>query len=227
MISNFNIAISKSERRAFLKGDSAKMMGLRADLDHPSRSKNRSRGEIVENAEDHSNLKLDKTLHHMLLSTLLPAAAADAALRPVDKRNALSGRLLELASYSLPGEGSKSIKTSQLSKHPASVRTGLIHAKSKREEKSHAEAYAASGAVRGYDGKKMASDKGKKLRAEMGQELGRKKGMGKRQEMRGRGLRMGVGKFEGGTLKLSERDIRKSSGARETGFRGIRGKRRE
>ena len=220
------------------------MMSLGADLDHPSRSKNRSRGENLENAEDQcvanpffvvhwfnssirsSNLKLDKTLHHMLLSTLLPAAAADAALRPVDKRNALSGRLLELASYSLPGEGSKSIKTSQLSKHPASVRTGLIHAKSKREEKSHAEAYAASGAVRGYDGKKMASDKGKKLRAEMGQELGRKKGMGKRQEMRGRGLRMGVGKFEGGTLKLSERDIRKSTGARETGFPAKSGKRR-
>ena len=217
-------------------------MGFRAELDHPPRSTKRNREGIAENTGDQcvtipcsvvhlidspiasSNIKLDKTLHHMLLTTLLPAAAADSALRPVDKRNALSGRLLELASYSLPGEGFKSIKSSELSKHPAKVRTGLMQAKSKREEKSHAEARAASRVGRGYDGKKMPGDKGMTLRAKMGEELGRKKGMGKRQEERGRGLTMGVGKFEGGTLKLSKGDIRKVSGAGEMGFRGKRRK---
>ncbi len=170
-------------------------------------------------------MKLDKSLHDMLLTTLLPSAAADSASRPVDKRNAVSGRLLELASYSLPGEGSKSVSSSHLSKHPANIRTGLIHAKARRDEKAHAEAQAASGLRKGYDGKKkMQSESRKKLRAGVGEEVGKKKGMEKRKEERGRGLATGIGKFEGGMLRLSKEDIARGSGEEERRFRGKRGK---
>jgi hypothetical protein len=161
----------------------------------------------------------------MLLTTLLPSAAANAASRPVDKRNAVSGRLLELASFSLPGQGAKSVSSSHLSRHPANIRTGLVHAKAKRDEKAHAEAQAASGSGRGYDGKKMRSEQGKRLRAGFGEEVGKKKGMEGRKEERGRGLAMGVGRFEGGMLRLSRSEIAIGSGREEGSFRGKRGKR--
>lgn len=162
-----------------------------------------------------SNLRLDKTLHDMLLTTLLPGAAADAAARPVEKRNALSGRLLELASYSLPGEGTNIVKGNSLSSHPAAVRTGLIHAQQRRAEKARAEAEAAGSWVKGVGGLGDLGKRGagvrpsgqKKEERAFGVETGRKKGMSGKKSERAKGLGMGVGKFSNGTLTISENQI--------------------
>lgn len=178
-------------------------------------------------ADDSNKLQLDKTLHDMLLNNLLPSATADAAQRPVDKRNALQGRILELASYSIPGEGSKSAheSNSRLSSHPAKIRTGIIHAQAKREAAAREEARAAGNKGLGEVKKR---NEGRGDRAVMGAEVGKKKGMDGRTKgdaARDRGLTMGVGRFSNGALRLSEAEIARGSEPRDGGRGGRGGKR--
>ena len=175
-----------------------------------------------------SNTKLDKTLHDMLLTNLLPSHHSSTAQRPVDKQKAISGRLLELASYELPGEGSSSISRASLSSHPAKVRTGIIQAKARKEAKAKDEAEAGSW-VRGIGtvgtGKGKTVDKGRQKRSGLGTDVGTKKGMEGRKEGRSRGLAMGVGKFKAGMLSLSAREIARGSETDRSGG-GHRGKKR-
>ena len=178
-----------------------------------------------------SNLKLDKTLHDMLLTTLLPSAKADSAQRPVDKRKAVSGRLLELAQYQLPGEGSKILSSSHLSSHPAKIRAGMIHAQERRDAKARSDAEAAGSFVRGLgglggEGRGKIGRRGRGTRAGVGEDVGKKKGMEGRRDndKRDRGLGMGVGRFQRGMLKLSESDI--ARGSQEGPRRGRGGSKR-
>ncbi|WVF65375.1 hypothetical protein IAT40_000102 [Kwoniella sp. CBS 6097] len=224
-------AMSKAERKAFMNGNSAKMMGIKNEPDYvPERQRKRARADS-EDPEEQSNLKLDKTLHDMLLTNLLPSAAADSASRPVDKRNAMSGRLMELASYHLPGEGSKNIASAKHSSHSAHIRTGIIHAQAKREKKAQEEAKAAGNYIKGIgglgDGGKFGMTKGKlERRAQIGTDVGKKKGMdgrNKGESGRDRGLSMGIGKFAGGTLRLSEREVARGNESASGGRAGGRG----
>ncbi|WOO78548.1 uncharacterized protein LOC62_02G002095 [Vanrija pseudolonga] len=226
--------ISKAEKRAFLNGSSAKMMGLKPEDDgYVGRGKKRAREVDEEDIEDQSNLRLDKTLHDMLLKTLLPTAASDEASRPVEKRNAMSGRLLELASYSLPGEGTSQAKAGGMSQHPAAVRTGLIHAQQRRAEKARAEAEAAGSWVKGAGGlgdlgKRGAGQRASGGKAEIrtwGKETGKKKGMSGTKNERSKGLSMGFGKYERGALRVSEADIaRVNNPKKSTGKKKGKGK---
>lgn len=166
----------------------------------------------------------------MLLNNLLPSAAAAEAQRPVDKRNAMHGRLLELASYALPGEGSNqaSSANAKLSSHPAKIRTGIMHAQAKREANARREAELAGNKGLGENpGKRSTGGGEKRDRAVMGADLGKKKGMEGRKKgdaARDRGLGMGIGKFDKGMLRLSEREIARGSGERRGGSgRGGRG----
>lgn len=208
-------------------------MGIKPSTDYGPPSKKRQREEAEEDLEDQSNLKLDKTLHNMLLTTLLPGAEAGTAQRPVDKRKAMSGRLLELAQFELPGEGTKSLSVSQHSGHSAKIKTGIMHAKASREKKARAEAEAAGSFVKGLgglggEGRGFKSDKGRGKRAGLGEDVRKKKGMdGRKGEKRERGLGSGFGRFEGGMLKLSASEIARGSGeGRGGGGRGGRGGKR-
>ncbi|ORY24214.1 hypothetical protein BCR39DRAFT_547545 [Naematelia encephala] len=224
-------ALSKSERRAFLNGNTSKMMGIKVEQEYGPRAPKRAREVDEVDAEDQSNMKLDKTLHDMLLTTLLPTAAADTVRRPVDKRNALHGRILELSEITLPGQGSSSAKSSGLSSHPAKIRTGIVHAKAKKQEKARAEAEAAGSWVKGKGGlgdggKRGVEGSSKRKRLGLGQEVDAgKRGMDARNKgERSRGLAMGIGRFEGGMLKLSERDIARGNAEPRGGFKGKRGR---
>lgn len=167
----------------------------------------------------------------MLVNNLLPSATLSAASRPVDKRTAIQGRLLELASISLPGEGHATATSSnaRLSSHPAKVRTGILKAQEKRDEKAREEAKASGNWVRGLGALgevKRRDETGKKQRARVGQDVGKKKGMeGKKKgdEARDRGLGMGIGRFEGGMLKLSKGEIARASGENKRAFKKSRG----
>ena len=171
-------------------------------------------------------MKLDKTLHDMLLTNLLPTSDASASRRPVDKRKAVSGRLLELAQIELPGKGANSLKSKQLSSHPAKIRTGIMHAQTKKAEQARREAESASW-VKGMGHTKSSvrkTEKGREKRAGLGIELGKKKGMDGRKdaEQRGKGLKMGVGKFRNGMLTLSEREVARGFGELKSKHRGGR-----
>jgi hypothetical protein len=154
----------------------------------------------------------------MLINNLIPSATLSAASRPVEKRNAIQGRLLELSSYALPGEGhaNATSSNSNLSSHPAKIRTGILKAQEKRDEKLKEEAKASGNWVRGLGGlgdakkRKIGDSDGKKQRARMGDDVGKKKGMEGRKkgdEARDRGLGMGIGRFDGGMLKISKGEI--------------------
>lgn len=169
----------------------------------------------------------------MLLTSLLPSAKEDAASRPVDKRAAMSGRLLELANYSLPGEGEGVVRGSNLSSHPAKVRTGLIHAQARRAEASRAEAEAAGSWVKGKGGLGDLGRKGAGVRPGKEREVRtfgtvtKKKGMDGRKKERAKGLGMGVGSYGNGALRIDEGTIARVNGGgkkgKGMGKKGMRG----
>ena len=163
----------------------------------------------------------------MLLSNLLPSAASFSARRPVDKQKSINGRLLELAKYELPGQGSSSLSKSSLSSHSAKIRTGIIQARDKKAEEARKEAEAGSW-VRGVGtvGKKKTIETGRQRRAGLGVEVGKKKGMeGRKEGERDRGLTLGIGKFRGGMLSLSKGEI--ARGSAKEGGRRFKGKKRK
>ena len=218
--------------RSLQKSSSSKMMGIETVSDYgPRRKRNQTRpggdGDSASEGEDDlSNRALDKTLHSMLLTTLIPENTAHA--RPVEKRNAISARLAQLSSYSLPGESGRSsgsaspALSAELSRHPAKIRTGIVHARAKREARAAEEERQASH-VRGL--KKGPKERSGTKRLSLG-DAGKKKGMESRKEGRVRGLASGFGKFENGMFKLSEREIARGSGqGRERG--GKPGKKRK
>lgn len=232
-------------------GNSAKMMGIKREEDYPAGNGRKRPRDEAEDADEQcvylyfnsprptviladtptpsSKLKLDKTLHDMLLTNLLPAASADTASRPVEKRTAMHGRLLELAAYALPGEGSKaaSSSSSKLSAHPAKIRTGIIQAQAKRDEKARMEARMSGSTGLGDNPDAKRGKHEKRDRATMGADLGKKKGMESRKKgdaARDRGLGMGIGKFDRGMLKLNAGEIARGSASSEGRGGGRRGR---
>ncbi|BEJ16215.1 hypothetical protein CspHIS471_0508200 [Cutaneotrichosporon sp. HIS471] len=215
-----SVAISKAEKRAFLTGNSAKIMGLQPE-EQPGSGK-RKRKANADDEEEQSNQRLDKTLHDMLLNSLLPSATQDGASRPVDKRAAMSGRLLELANYSLPGDGEGVVRGANLSSHPAHVRTGLVHAKQRRAETARAEAEAAGSWVKGKGGlgdlgRRGAGSKGKEREVRTFGTVTKKKGMAGKSKERAMGLGMGVGKFDKGALRIDESTIARINNSGKSG----------
>ncbi|RXK35160.1 hypothetical protein M231_07572 [Tremella mesenterica] len=194
--SSNNLGLSSTERRAFLKSSSAKMMGLQSSS-LPQRKRRHNSSE-----EDVTNQSLDKTLHSMLLTTLLPESTQPS--RPVEKRTAIASRLAQLASFDI-GQDPRS---GELSRHPAKIRTGILHARQKREAVQK-EAERAAGHVRGLKKGDKVNNGSKRLG--LGEEV-KKKGMESKKEGRVRGLSGGMGRFENGMLKLSQMDIAKGKG---------------
>lgn len=205
--------ISRADKKAFLKGNSAKIMGA-VTTAAPTGKRTK------EEEEDASNQRLDQELHSMLLQNLLPSAAE--MNRPVDKRNAISGRLRELADDSAAGEGASDLKaTSRLKSHPAKVRTGLMHAAQRRAEAARAESESAGSWVKGVGGLGDLGRKGAGKRPNM--QVSEERTFGDTKKKRGmagtggkktraKGLGMGVGRFEGGALKISDREIERVNG---------------
>ncbi|OCF56278.1 hypothetical protein L486_06219 [Kwoniella mangroviensis CBS 10435] len=233
-----DMGMSKAERKAFMNGNSAKMMGLQPEDDgyNTLRKNKRARaGSEEDDLDEQSNLKLDQILHKMLLTNLLPSDTLDKANRPSEKRNHLQGRLRELASFNLPGEGISSLRSTELSKHPAHIRTAIMQKAQKREKAQREEQRAAGNIDKRFGG---LSDGGGKSRggrevkrADIGKEVGKKKGMQGRTKddsERARGLSLGVGKFSNGMLKLSSSEIQSVNGAGrgDGGRRGGRGGKR-
>lgn len=185
--------MSKPDKRKYLKGSSTQIMGLSSIETLPSK---RRKGGIADHgvddednhnavdAEEETHKALDKTLHQLLSTSLL---------KP-DSHKSSKERLYELAN----------LKDDTLSRHPAKIRTGLIKAAKRREDKILEEKRAADG--RDRTKKRVVRED----RAKVG-ELREKKGMESDKSKRSRGLKFGVGKFKDGMLTLSRRDISQAS----------------
>lgn len=164
------------------------------------------------------NVALDKQLHRMLMTTVLPAAASHS--RPIDKRNALSGRLLEIAAMADLGAGSSKIaaETQQVN-FPSKVKMGINKAKAEREERARATAEAAGSWVKGLGGLADSGGKGGKTAAQRKRDEKRLE-----RKDRDRGLAMGIGKFQGGMLRLNKAEIARGNQERSGGGASSKGK---
>lgn len=215
------------------------MMSLAStSTSNPSSSKRTSASRV--DADDTANSALDKTLHSMLMTSLLPQHTLNAASRPVEKRDAIASRLNQLAGYTLPGENDDGARAAAKHRgHSAKIKTGIMKADERRKETARREAEMAGSWVRGKGGLGDLGKRGEGVgglkrkddRLAMG-EIKRKKGMGKASQARDRGFGPAEGgrggRFEGGVLKVSQREIgrveREVSGRKGGGGGGKRGK---
>ncbi|KAJ9094463.1 hypothetical protein QFC21_006002 [Naganishia friedmannii] len=222
--------VSKADYKRFMSSKSVKIMAN----DNPALALDSRKRKAQEDGDDEeqSNISLDKSLHSLLMTTLLPNA--HEASRPVEKRNQMSSRLLELANVTSLGDGSAKLGESTHKGHAARMRTAIENAKVDRAEKARAQAQAAGSWVKGIGGL------GDSASGPRGQTLAQKKRSEKSLDRkdRDRGLAMGIGRFKGGMLRLNSNEIARGSQSRSErpdrgrgrgkgGGRGGRGKKRD
>lgn len=184
-----NASQNKAQMKAFM---SSKIAKQRVD-EREASSLNKKTAK--EEEEERTNMQNDAILHRLVHTKLL-SGSLDPSLemKPADRRKALQGRVLELASSAKLGKGDKAIRNAERNKASKRVREGLL-AKQKyvhelrKEEAKNLGNYHPS-LKRLYD---EDEEKGSRPKRE-------------------RGIAMGVGKFSGGILQLSSRDVQKVTG---------------
>ncbi|OAX43889.1 hypothetical protein K503DRAFT_808281 [Rhizopogon vinicolor AM-OR11-026] len=163
--------------------------------------------------EDTSNAQNDALLHRLVHTKLLSGSLnPELNLTHAQREKALSGRVLEVAGKTRLGKGEVAVRAAERNKASKRVREGLLRKKDEREKQQLEEA------------KNLGNYHPtlKKLFESSSESSNSKK--------RVRGLGMGVGKFSGGTLKLSREEIstvtgRGAHGASRRGHNPSRGRR--
>ncbi|KAJ7368211.1 hypothetical protein DFH08DRAFT_796221 [Mycena albidolilacea] len=189
---------SLAQKKAFM---SSKVSKLREEPGvQPSEST------TADDEEERTNAQNDAILHRLVHTKLLSGSlSADLDMTPAHRRKALAGRVLELTGQAKLGKGEKSVREGERNKAAKRVRDGMLDKLKERQTQQLEEA------------KNLGNYHPtiKKLFESTGTSNAPRKN-------RERGLKMGVGKFSGGMLKLSKEEIkRKRSGP------GPWGKRRE
>ncbi|KAL1681631.1 hypothetical protein EV122DRAFT_249847 [Schizophyllum commune] len=206
----FNDPAASAPMRAASKAFmSSKVSKLRTDGPIASTSRSTSKDDDAD--DEHTNAQNDALLHRLVHTQLLDPNLSSSS-KPSARRTALLGRLHELASasgasgkstlkQSRPGMGSKVIKTTERNAHAKAVREGL-----QRKQKELA--------ARKVEEAKELGTYHPSLKRALGatdEELVGKEGVRRRE----RGLKMGVGKFKGGVLRLGREDIARVEGRGE------------
>ncbi|EJD53822.1 hypothetical protein AURDEDRAFT_110563 [Auricularia subglabra TFB-10046 SS5] len=190
-------ASSSVNRKAFM---SSKVSKMRAEA-----TQSRTAEDAEDEEEEKSNTRNDILLHELVQNSLL-SGALDAGDKktPSQKRKALEGRAMELAGTVKRGRGQRILKTTERGHAPRRIREGMeakeadLNAKRLEEAKNVGNYHPTIKKLFGGDERAP-------------------------QRKRERGLSLGVGKFVGGTLKLTPRDLAKVRGASGGGGRGGRG----
>ncbi|KAF9226471.1 hypothetical protein BS17DRAFT_775675 [Gyrodon lividus] len=146
-------------------------------------------------ADERTNTQNDALLHHLVHTKLLSGSLnPELNLNHAQREKAFSGRVLELAGSAKLGKGENSVREEESNKAAKRVREGLLRRKREREQKALEVAKNLGNyhptLKRFYDSSSSSAP-------------------GKKRE---RGLGMGIGKFVGGTLKLSREDIATMAG---------------
>ncbi|KAJ8086518.1 hypothetical protein PM082_005341 [Marasmius tenuissimus] len=151
-------------------------------------------------ADERTNMENDALLHRLVHTKLLSGSLnSELDLSHAQRQKALSGRVLELSGGAKLGRGEKLVKRDERNKASKSVREGLV-----RKEKERQKAQLEEAKNLGTYHPKL-----KRLFEDTLTENKPKK--------RQRGLQMGVGKFSGGTLKLSREEISRVQGQSSRG----------
>ncbi|KAG1833049.1 hypothetical protein EV424DRAFT_1014057 [Suillus variegatus] len=176
---------SKAQKKAFMSSKVAKVTSIMEVDRAPHRDE-----DDTQNDEDISNAQNDALLHRLVHTKLLSGSLNPALdLTHAQRDKALSGRVLEIAGKAKLGKGEVDIRAAERNKASKRVREGLLRKKDEREKQQLEEA------------KNLGNYHPtlKKLFDTSSGSSGRQR--------RVRGLGMGVGKFSGGTLKLSKEEI--------------------
>ncbi|KIK98760.1 hypothetical protein PAXRUDRAFT_823543 [Paxillus rubicundulus Ve08.2h10] len=189
---------SKELRKSFM---SSKVIKVTSSSTTAS-STNKMSNEGLEN--ESTNAQNDALLHRLVHTKLLSGSLnPELDLNHAKREKAFSGRVLELAGGAKLGKGESSVRKEESNKAAKRVREGLLRRKREREQTAL----------------EVAKNLGnyhptlKRLYDSSLSSVPRKK--------RDRGLKMGVGKFVGGTLKLSREEIATVAGpSRKLGEKG-------
>ncbi|KAF9780241.1 hypothetical protein BJ322DRAFT_1205904 [Thelephora terrestris] len=175
-------------KKAFM---SSKISKLRKESSNPSEGPKHS-----EDADlDLSNRQNDALLHKLVHTQLLSGVANpdELNLTGAQRRKALEGRVLELAEKTKTGKGESSVRKAERNKAARRVRLG-IEAKQKAVKKQKLEEAKDLGNYHPTL-KRIFEDDSES-----------------RPSRRDRGLKMGVGKYKDGVLKLNRNEIRSVTG---------------
>lgn len=178
----------------------------------------------AEEEEEKQLVANDRLLSELLSTTLFaPGTGTTSKGKSNLSSNDTIARIMELSATDAQrkgqalgrGWGETELKRQQLSKAPAAIRQGMRKAAGERRDKEREKAKELGtwhpSLKQGYSSQGTAT------------EMGMKKETRKRQ----RGLGMGIGKFQGGMLKLSSQEISKVNGKKAGGSsRGGKGGRR-
>ncbi|KAK7061649.1 hypothetical protein R3P38DRAFT_2830727 [Favolaschia claudopus] len=155
--------------------------------------------------EEKTNIQNDALLHRLVHTKLLSGSLnEDLNMTPAQRKKALAGRVLEISGQAKLGKGEKSVREQERNKAGKRVREGMVD-KQKERHKQHVEEAKNLGNYHPTI-KKLFESTGTSNAPRRNRE---------------RGLKMGVGKFSGGMLKLSNEEItRAQGGATSTRGRG-------
>ncbi|KAG1820274.1 uncharacterized protein BJ212DRAFT_1445700 [Suillus subaureus] len=184
---------SKAQKKAFM---ATKLTSITETDGAPHRDEDDTQNDH----EDTSNAQNDALLHRLVHTKLLSGSLNPALnLTHAQRDKALSGRVLELAGKTKLGKGEVAIRAAERNKASKRVREGLLRKKDEREKQQLEEAKNLGNyhptLKKLFDTSSGSSDRQRRVR----------------------GLGMGVGRFSGGTLKLSKQEINSVTG------RGVHG----
>ncbi|KAJ7179910.1 hypothetical protein C8R43DRAFT_870438 [Mycena crocata] len=188
---------SMAQKKAFM---SSKVSKLREDLGVQQQDKS-----VADDEDERTNAQNDALLHRLVHTKLLSGSLnTDLNLTPAHRRKALAGRVLELSGQAKLGKGEKSVREGERNKAARRVREGMLEKQKDRQKQQLEEAKNLGNyhpTIKKLFESTGTSDAPRKTRE--------------------RGLKMGVGKFSGGMLKLSRDEIsRVQDGPRRGSNRG-------
>ncbi|KAI9001166.1 hypothetical protein BD414DRAFT_24507 [Trametes punicea] len=178
--------ISKKSKSSFM---SSKVSKLTQDVAPPAERKDVS----DEEDDELTNAQNDALLHRLVHTQLLSGSLnPNLDLKPAQRKKALEGRVLEAAGKAKLGKGEAVVRQAERNRAAKRVRDGLMekqrerHAKKVEEAKQLGNYHPTLKAL--YDAEAAGLSKPKSRRRE-------------------KGLKMGIGSFKDGILRLSRKDI--------------------
>ncbi|KAH9843809.1 uncharacterized protein C8Q71DRAFT_14238 [Rhodofomes roseus] len=184
---------SKAQMKAFMSSKVAKLT---------QEVQEKSDDEPDDEGDELSNTQNDALLHRLVHTRILSGSLnPELNLTSAQRKKALAGRVLEAAGKAKLGKGERDVRLTERNKAAKRVREGMAAKQQERSEKQLEEA------------KHLGNYHPvlKKLYEASAQGPNRK---------REKGLRMGVGSFKGGVLKLSKDEINSVVGGGSRGGRG-------
>ncbi|KZT12713.1 uncharacterized protein LAESUDRAFT_733326 [Laetiporus sulphureus 93-53] len=174
---------TKAQMKAFM---SSKVTKVSQDVqEHESDEKS------SDEDDERTHVQNDALLHRLVHTHILPGSSnPDLSLTPAQRKKMLAGRILEAAGKAKLGKGETTVRSAEHKMAAKRVREGIIAKQKERNQKQLEEAKNLGNyhptLKRLYDASSQTQN---------------------RKRTREKGLRMGVGSFRGGVLKLSREDI--------------------